>query len=359
MIKKGNDAVLFVNSFRGSGIGDFGWKLYSELKNLIPVEYAEITPSWKGFMVLWRHIITANRRIIFNIGFTSYGKSMIRNFFGFLMLKFLTFMHKKSIVILHDSIDTSNLEVSGYKSSKLMATGGSIATKMIRRHTIVVFSKKFLNILKQKYSFTEVEYFPFPCEGNEITKCYNYGGSPLIVNLGYISPYKGLEILPRIKTLLGTVKIIVIGKFHHTLSSTINGKKFNMEFQAHMADSNIPLLGYMDESDVIKLMKENKSIAILPYVSGYNSSYSAILFVSLGIPVVATNIDLFLESKNNGAGIVVVDRTPDAFASAINSILNSPEIAEQLIEKDMKYCAQYSFHSFCNFLLSSNPENFA
>jgi len=80
---------------------------------------------------------------------------------------------------------------------------------------------------------------------------------------------------------------------------------------------------------------------------------SAILFVALGIPVVATNIDVFNESQNNGAGIVLVDRNPNSFVSAIKDILETPGLSEELIEKDRKYCAKYSMFNFSDLIIDS------
>ena len=77
------------------------------------------------------------------------------------------------------------------------------------------------------------------------------------------------------------------------------------------------------------------------------------MFVTLGIPVVATNIDVFIESQYNGAGILVVDRTPDAFVSAIKKILETPGLSEELIERDRRYCDKYSMFNFSDFIIDS------
>ena len=96
------------------------------------------------------------------------------------------------------------------------------------------------------------------------------------------------------------------------------------------------MFGYMNVARLIELVEEYQTIAILPYIYGYNASYSAIFFVTIGIPVVVTNLDIFLESQNNGARIVLVDRTLDAFATAISTIPNSSNFTDHLIENDKK-----------------------
>lgn len=351
--EKDNKEIIFVNSFRGSGIGDFGWKLKDELEKKVRIRYIEITPSWKGLISLWKDIIWCNSKVVFNIGFTSLGRSVYRNFVNFLILKFFSILHKTQSLILHDSIDTSNLEHSGYSNSWVMPLGGSIATKMLHDFKIFVFSQRFYDILKIKYGFNHIYYFPFPTESRTCRECYRRNEDPLLLNVGYLAPYKGLEILPDIKDKLNGIETVIVGNFYKTLLSTKAGSKYHETLTNLMRDSEITLTGYMDDENLIEFVEKHRTIAILPYISGYNASYSAILFVTLGIPVVATNIDVFIESQNNGAGILLVDRTPDAFVSAIKNILETPGLSEELIERDRRYCAKYSMFNFCDYIIDS------
>ena len=351
------EEIIFVNSFRGSGIGDFGWKLKSELEEKLTIKYLEINPSWKGFICLWKTLMLSNLQIMFNLGFTSFGKSVYRNFLNFLMLKLYSIKRPRQSVILHDSIDTSNLEHTGYKNSRVLLVGGAIATRMLKKYNIFVFSKTFYNVLKKKYGIIEVNYFPFPAENGKLLKFYKSDKEPLLLNMGYIAPYKGLDILPEIKAKLKNIKTIIVGDFYSNILSTKSGPKFKDEIVALMKNSGITMMGYMSDAELVELVKKHQTIAILPYISGYNASYSAIYFVNLGIPVVATNLDIFLESQNNGAGIVPVDRNPDAFATAIRSILNTSNFIDNLVENDKKYCEQYSMQAFCNFVIKYIIQN--
>ncbi|MHB8397275.1 MAG: glycosyltransferase [Leptospirales bacterium] len=343
--------LTLVNSFRGSGIGDFGWKLKGEFKNQLRVRYLEITPSWIGLISLWRKLIHYNSRVLFNVGFTSLGNSTIRNFLNFLIIGLLSATRVKPSVILHDSIDTSNLEISGYSNSWIISFGAAIATRMLKNCEIFVFSKSFRGILEEKYGFKHVNYFPFPSESETISECYNQNKEPMLLSIGYVAPYKGLDILPEIRRKLNNVETTIVGNFHKRLLSTKGGIKFGREFVKLMKDSGIRMPGYMEDTRLIEFVKEHRTIALLPYISGYNASYSAIFFVRLGIPVIATNIDVFSESRDNGAGLILVDRTSDAFVATINKLLKSPELIEELIEKDRKYCSQYSMTDFCNITL--------
>lgn len=353
MVRGYKEDILFVNSFRGSGIGDFGWKLKIELEENLRVKYFEISPTWRGFIHLWQTLMRSNSQAIFNLGFTSFGKSIYRNFLNFLMLGLYSIRHRRQAVILHDSIDTSNLENTGYSNSRLLPIGGAIATRMLKNYSIFVFSKTFHAVLKMKYDITNVNYFPFPAEKRTILECYKLNKEPLLLNVGYIAPYKGLDILPEIRTKLNNIKTIVVGNFSSSFLLTKNGLKFKEKLVTLMRNSGITMYRYMNDYKLIELVEKYQTIAILPYVSGYNASYSAIFFVTLGIPVVATNLNIFLESQENGAGIVLVERSPDAFATAISKILNSSNSTNILIEKDKKYCELYSMRTFCDFLMKN------
>lgn len=347
------EEIIFVNSFRGSGIGDFGWKLKRELEEKQRIKYLEITPSWRGLIRLWKTLMLSNLQVIFNLGFTSFGKSIYRNFINFLMLGLYSSRHPWQSVILHDSIDTSNLENTGYSNSRLLPVGGAIATRMLKNYNIFVFSKTFHAVLNKKYGIINVNYFPFPTQNRTILECYKPEKEPLLLNMGYIAPYKGLDILPEIRTKLNNIKTIIVGNFYGSFLSTRNGPKFKEELVTLMRNSGITMSGYMNDARLIELVEEYQTVAILPYISGYNASYSAMFFVSLGIPVVATNLDIFLESQNNGAGIVLVDRTPDAFATAVSMILSSSNFTDHLIENDKKYCERYSMNTFCDFVMKN------
>ena len=343
-------SVTFINSFRGSGIGDFGWKLFAELKKSNDIVYHESTPSWKGLLRIWKTVMSYKGVVIFNLGFTSFGKSAIRNLLNFMMIKIWSNSHPNTIVILHDSVDTSNLSHSGYSHLNIISLGGNIATKMLKDCKIFVFARHFLDILKSKYGFKNVYYFPFPCEEKEITKCYNNSGSPMLINLGYIAPYKGIEILPEVKIRLKSVDISVVGNFHKTLLTTQKGITFKNNIEKLMRNAGIDLLGYLTDDQVKDLVSRYKTIAVMPYHSGYNASSSALYFVSLGIPVVASKIDVFTESKLNGAGIILVDRDADSFVTAILGLINNNDVVERLIADDISYCEKYSMETFSNFL---------
>ncbi|MHB8361855.1 MAG: glycosyltransferase [Thermoplasmataceae archaeon] len=343
---------IFINSPKESGIGEFGLKLNREFEKNLKIKYLEITPSWQGFIRLWKHIISQNSHLIFNLGFTSFGKSILRNFLNFVMLKILTFIHPQLTVILHDSIDTTDLKNSGYRNSRLISWGGTFATKKHKRCEIFVFSKHFSEILAKKYGFKSVNYFPFPCENESMINCYEKDKPLLLLNLGYIAPYKGLDILPSIKKKSGNIRTIVIGNFHKTLLSTKKGVEFKKSITAIMDNSGIEMPGYIDDTDLMKMFSENQVIAILPYISGYNASYSAIYFVTRGIPVISSKIDVFRESYESGAGILLVNRTPEAFSSAITKLKEDPIEIKNMIEKDINYCSKFSFSSLCNYIIS-------
>ena len=126
----------------------------------------------------------------------------------------------------------------------------------------------------------DVKYFPFPSENESLTECYRINGEPLLLNLGYIAPYKGLEILPEIKAKLNNIKTMIIGNFYKSFLTTKVGPQYKKNLTDLMNRSGVVMAGYLDEEKVKELIKKHKTIAILPYISKNNSK----LVATTGIP---------------------------------------------------------------------------
>ena len=80
MYKKWLNNTTIVNAPRGSGIGTFGLKFKAEFQKKEMIDYIEIDPTWKGLFSLWGELWNRNHKVIFNLGFTSFGKSIYKNF---------------------------------------------------------------------------------------------------------------------------------------------------------------------------------------------------------------------------------------------------------------------------------------
>ena len=350
-----NTPVLFVNSYVGSGIGDFGRNLIGHLEdeNSHSVTYLETQPNWTNFIRNWSHIFRYRSVVIVNLGFTSYGKSAVRNFINFLFIGIAASLMRKDMrIILHDSPEITTARASGYRFFRIKRLGSAAATLFLRRTKIHVFSKALHNLLLSKYGFMDSSYHPFPCMKTPAIRKDIQKLKPLILSLGYVAPYKGLEILIEIKELNPEIEVIVAGGFHPILATTSDGKNYIDSLTGEMRRSGIEFSGYLTDHSLEKIIEEHRCVGILPYKMTSGSSYAAIFLIERGIPLIASDLEEFRALQQNGAGIKVTDRTPTCLSSKLNEILGDPNNYYTMVESNIAYCKIYSISNFVSVILN-------
>ena len=353
--------LVYVNSYLGSGIGDFGKHIYDELhaNKSIQIRYLETGENWADLLRIWRSILFTKENVILNVGFTSFGKSPFKNYMNFLLIFIRQkILHKNILIILHDSPDILDKKTAGYRFFSVLKIGGMLATRLIKYSAIVVFSDKLKDVLVNRYHGCMIHYFPLPCtiDPEHINAFKSNSSKIKIVNIGYIAPYKGLELLPSIKKelmLLGIndAEFVVIGKPHRVLYKTVNGKKYIENLFTMLNGANIQLTGYMATDKIDQMLKNNRCIAILPYRSVYGSSSSAIFFIERGIPVVAPDLHDFSKFKELGAGLVITKNNPAEFAMALKKLVVNENELNLMAEQDLEYCKKYNLKNFTDELL--------
>ena len=346
-MKNGVTKILFVNSLNSSGIGDFGNVLYSAI-NSVHLQKTQIHTdnSWGSFLSNWNTIFKFPGKVLMNLGFTSYGKSPFINFANF----FLIFLYSKRFsgrmqVILHDSPDITIGERAGYEHFKLIKLGGGVATRLLRGLQVHVFSVMLFDILRNEYKFKNVYYHPFPCLIASKSQKFSENSKAIVISIGYIAPYKGLELIPGIKKALPNVDFIMSSASHPILSKTAKGSKYLHNLLCVLKESGVDLRDYIQEEEIAKLTSERRVIGILPYVVTSGSSYAVTFLMGLGIPVLATDLPEFRALYEHGAGIVLCERGSDRFADEIIKLMNHPELYQESLKRNIQYCAKYSLQN--------------
>ncbi|MDA8142786.1 MAG: hypothetical protein M0T81_02245 [Thermoplasmatales archaeon] len=337
--------LLYVNSYRGSGIGDFGFDLakHFDVWGPVNVEYLETKASWSNFAYNWLRIFLFHSLVIVNLGFTSYGKSASRNFLNFLFLGITTnILRRKVRVILHDSPELTTREASGYRFFTIMKIGAAVATRLLKRASVHVFSKTLYNILVSKYKFRRASFHPFPCMRQPVDSIISRFSNPLLLNIGYIAPYKGLEILADIKELNPDLECVVVGGFHPVLSKTSDGQQYMKVLTLKLKEASVKVVGFLSDEDLGGLITDHKCISILPYITTSGSSYAAIFSIEMGIPVIASNLEEFRVLQEYGAGIQIVNRTVLDMSHAIQELLGDEFRYEKVVASNVSYCRKYS-----------------
>lgn len=347
--------VLFVNSYMRSGIGDFGQEIRRQITKNAKHElmYIETSETWRSFFYVWRCVILFKGKVLLNLGFTVFGKSIFRNLLNFFLIFLVSvFSPRKISAVLHDSPEITDSENSGYENFRLINAGSRIATEFLRHTKLVVLSVELYKVLTVKHKLKRVRFQPFPCSRIPTKKTSNFAKPVLILHVGYISKYKGLEILPDLKRALkNKVEIAVIGGIHAVLSRTPIGASYLEKLRSDLGNADIKVPGYLSESEIQKIMARNRCIGILPYRMTSGSSYSAIYLIERGIPVITTDLPEFLELKRKGGGLITVSRNVNCLLTAIEELMDSETKYDQLLLSNIDYCTKNSIATLIDNLL--------
>ena len=347
-LKINDSKLLFVNSLSGSGVGDFGKAMFVAIDpEHVQKEYVNSNSTWASFFSNWHKILKFRGKILINLGFTSYGKSPVVNFVNFFLIFISARVFAKKLqVILHDSPDLTSKETSGYKHFTLIKIGGTIATYFLKNLQVYVFSETLFYILRNKYGFEKIVFHPFPCLAVSKKNSFDDKSDIIVLSIGYIAPYKGLELTRYIKEIIPNVEFIISGVSHPVLSRTVNGISYFNNLISNLVENGIDVRGYISESEIAELTDKRRVIGILPYLVTSGSSYAATFFIERGIPVIASNLPEFRVLYNHGAGIILCERNAIEFANEIDRTRVNLDLYCNLVKRNIEYCSNYSITNF-------------
>lgn len=330
--------ILFLNGAGQTTIGQFGKEFVGALREAsLKVDYFEAVECWKGFLSQLLLVIQARQTLIVNAGLTNWGRSAVRNFLGLLIIGLRGGLTGRTIVSLHTIIEIIDPKDAGYKVSPLLQWGAHSAVRLLRRCQIVVFSEVVGTLLKECYGIKVDFCTPIPCHILRTRPSVREAREPVIVFLGTLSLYKGLETLIQTAILLkGKASIKLIGPPHWILrDDPAYAAWLNSQMDlAHRV--GIDTLGYVPERKLQEILA-GALAGIMPYRSTNGASASFASFASSGLPVVATNLPEFQWLQGLGAGVLLVEREPEKFADAITQLIDDDRLREQLTEDQIEY----------------------
>lgn len=159
------------------------------------------------------------------------------------------------------------------------------------------------------------------------------GGRPIIVTWGLLGPGKGIEwgiaAVSRLKHLDPAPHYVVAGATHPQVFRT-QGDAYRADLVRLVRELDVKQMVRMEDTylsdDDLERLLHSARIAFLPYDSADQVS-SGVLVEALGagLPVVATAFPHAVELLEDGAGIVVPHRDPQAMADAISTLLTNDE----------------------------------
>jgi phosphatidylinositol alpha-mannosyltransferase len=142
-----------------------------------------------------------------------------------------------------------------------------------------------------------------------------------IVFLGRLAPRKGCDILIKAYASLareGGVKLPPM----HIIGRGSSERKLRALVARLGLSGQIDFLGLVSESVKLKLLA-SAGLAVYPSLGGEGFGYVLVEALSLGVPVIAGNIEAYAETLAGAPGVLVDARAPEAVAEAIKALLSS------------------------------------
>ena len=346
-----NRVLMLVNNYAKTGIGDFGLDLHKYLaRRGIHPKLVSTPISWIDFPRYFFSTLTFNAHAIFNIGLTSWGRSPLRNFLGFLAIRLRYDLGRKDIVLLHNVIEAIDLDSAGYKVSPISQKGAHLAIDQLHKIPIIVFSQRMEKILLRHYGIAPVFWHPLPVD-NQTTRTVAENDLPTLLMIGYLSPYKGYDLLlDALEIEDFSTRVLIVGDEHRILSEDPMYRAFLARLRSRAQAQRITCIPKIPSKHLPKLMAK-VDLGVLPYAHCQGACAAATLLISYHIPILATDLPEFRELADQGSGIVLSPRDFREFARRMKKTVGNPRLMEDLRARQKQYAQRFSWESFTDRLL--------
>jgi len=340
-----DSSTLFLNTYAGTGIGDFGMAFKLRLGGALDIR-SELTtdPAGGSYLSQLRAILGWPGTVIANVGLTPFGNSRVRNFLGLSGIGVRASLGRPTIVLLHNVIEAIRVRDSGFGLSRLGEAAAHLVVLNLRRARIVVFSATVAEQLRRAYGIEPSVVTTIPCDVPAVPAAIH---RPMrVVSLGYLSPYKGFDTLLELKARFGqAIDITVVGGPHRLLASTVGYSAYYQQLVNAMRSSGISHLWQISE-ERLDLVLRSSSVAALPYKSTQGASSAFSRCASAGLPVVASDLPEFRALEKAGAGILLTSPDPDSWETALRRVLQDDSILRRLATRQIEFCHAHSWDAF-------------
>jgi len=313
--------IVLVTAFPPSrqALNEYGFHIADELRQQAGIELiilgddlSEPMPELPGFTVIrcWAFnrlgnalsLIRAIRRlkpdvVWFNLGFASFGGKPLPAFFGLTAPALTRLCSCYTHVTLHQLFETVNLADAGVKSPLLYSIAGNVATHLLlSANSLSVLLPAYHRTLRRKYrrGAVNVRHHGIFASRPEPPN-FALRGNPVhrVLAFGKWGTYKRLEVLVNafeaIQSQLPQTELVIAGGDHPKTPGYVRGIAESMKH-----NPRIRFLGYVPEESLSNLFR-TASLTVLPYTSSAGSSGVAHLACQYGLPILAPDIDDFVE----------------------------------------------------------------
>jgi glycosyltransferase involved in cell wall biosynthesis len=303
-------------------------------------------PTWRfGSLSNTFRIVRTVRRerpdaVFFNLQFATFGDGRVAAALGLLAPALVRLAGVPSVVLLHNLVDTVDLQQAGFTKNPLMgrlylAIGRMLTRVVLAATKVGVTLPAYVEILQRRYGATNVYLAPhgtFDIATDDVSLC---DGPRQVLAFGKFGTYKRVDPLVAAYRLLieagyEDLELVIGG------TDAANAPGYLAEIQAQNADlPGLRFTGYVAESDVEQLFRRATVVAF-PYTATTGSSGPLHQAGSFGRAVVLPAIGDFLEIIGD-EGFTGETFEPDdemSLAGAIARLLDDDVRREQIARQN-------------------------
>lgn len=299
----------------------------------------QFVPCWRfnGWGNWWRILRAVQQNkpdvVLFNIQFASFGDRKIPATLGLLTPALLRLLGVRTVVLLHNIMETVDLKSAGFADKPLMERlirfmGWLITHLILRAHLVAVTIPKYVEILEERYGATNVLLAPHGAfEAESAPPSFDLPEGPLrIMTFGKFGTYKRVETLVEAFHLLqkqqqSALELVIAGTNSPNAPSYLENVA-----QQYATIPNVRYTGYVAEEDVPRIFGEAAAV-VFPYTSTTGSSGVLHQAGDYGKAVVLPKIGDLAEliAEEGYTGEFFEPDNPQSLADALTRILDQPE----------------------------------
>ena len=286
--------------------------------------------------------------ILYNLQFMKFGDKKVAAALGLMLPTITKLMRIPSIVLLHNIIETVDLESAGFANNPVMKTLymgiGKFLTRLILMADVVAVTiHKYVDILQETYGVDHVKLIPHGTFSIPSKPQYDLPSGPMqIMAFGKFGTYKKVENMIEAVTLVREetgldLEIVIAGTDNPNVKGYLDGVA-----EQYKQISNLRFTGYVPEEDVETLFTES-AVVVFPYTSTTGSSGVLHQAGSYGKSVVIPDLgDLKMLVEDEGyTGEYFEPNDIKSLARAIKAIVTNPRHRVEIGKRNYKAATAY------------------
>ena len=297
---------------------------------------ARAVPAWRyGSLLNPVRIVRAVRAcradvVLVNAHFTSFAAGKVAAALGLMVPLLLRASGTPTVVLLHNLVDTVDLEEAGFSSNPVLTRilsfiGGLVTRMVLAADKVCVTIPQYVDVLRNKYGARNVYLAPHGSfeEPDPVEREPN--ATPSLLAFGKWGTYKKVEVLLDAHAILRSqgldVEVVVAGTDSHNAVGYLEGVK-----EKYRDLQGVSFTGYVSEEDVPRVFG-SANVAVFPYTSTTGSSGVLHQAGSYGCPVVLPDIGDFAEVVRDEGFEAATFDAGDAgdLARALRAMLADPD----------------------------------